>query len=165
MTADIPQAGPRPDENMISLEDLDKFIEEEDPNFIQSMVELKVEVASLQLDIKSENIDRDIDLARTTEMVGKKIKEKNRFEIFRRDFISALRRFLISIKNLLFSTKSRFMLLGEKIKHFARFTLPDLLRFFKFRSVPYSQLCGLLKQILMLIKIYQKLENLVYFLL
>lgn len=131
---DAPVPGSMSGSNVFSLDDLDKIIESEDPNFKNEMAQINAAVTEIKADIDSLDIDEPGDIGAETENVELSSKEKIVAFIFK-----PWRKLkeIYKLKKLVFKNKMRMFL--EQTKSYIRNELPERLKYYKSRARSQAQ--------------------------
>ena len=156
MSSEVPGSGLKPEENVFSLEDLDKIIEAEDPGFKDEMDNIRSTGQNIQADIESIDVDAEEDVATQNEEEEKTLKKR-----ILKKILSPFVKLKDKIKLKWLAYKNSFQLLSQNFLHFLRHELPDRLRYYKSLAIKaLNSLNATLKNWLLWFKQLSRLEKL-----
>lgn len=133
MAAEVPKTQPKSEDGVFSLEDLDKLIEQEDPNFKNEMAGIKAAGGEIKADIET------LDIEGEEQEVSTEPDEKNFKEKIRDFLLGPWRRAHAWFKMRWIAFKNRMILLLDQTHTFVRYELPERLRYWKTQSMNFGR--------------------------
>lgn len=130
--AETPPSSPSSSDGVFSLEDLDKIIESEDPNFKNQMADIKAIGADISADIETLNIDGEVGADNDSNEADETLSRKDKIIAF---VFRPWRRFkeIFKLKKLAF--KNKMLMLYEQMKTFVRHELPERSKYYYSRTI------------------------------
>lgn len=138
---DAPTPGSTSGGSVFSLEDLDKIIESEDPNFKNEMANISAAASEVKAEIETLGIDSDVSGSSDTENLGANLKLT-----FKEKIITVLLRPWHWLKEIYahkkITIKNKILILFGQIKEFFRYELPERLKYAKARGIVGAKRLG-----------------------